>query len=140
MKSIQVDYHTKETWWKRRHEEYMLCICCICGSTTECHATDTGYVGPLVQDTMGLSFKGSLCILGRKYIVCVSTWSGRQSLLYCCMEITSLFKHSSHCKKGGVQVTLGCPFLVFSTSTSVFAQNFGVCSAHSGVDAKSLQC
>ena len=38
------------------------------------------YVDPLVHETMGLCFTGSLCILGTKYIACVSILCGTASL------------------------------------------------------------
>ena len=53
----------------------------VCGCSILFRCPDAVCVGPFVHETMGLSFTGSLCILGMKYIVCVSTllvagWSG----------------------------------------------------------------
>ena len=53
----------------------------ICGCNNLAIYPDAVYVGLFVHETVGLSFTGSLCILGTKYIVCISILHGSTSSL-----------------------------------------------------------
>ena len=43
-------------------------------------------VGPDVHETIGLIFKGVLCILGKKYIVCMEVSVGKANCSCVCMS------------------------------------------------------
>ena len=56
----------------------------MCGCKSLSKKADAVQVGPFVHEIMGLIFTGFLQSLGRKYIVCVNVFSGKNSRLNCC--------------------------------------------------------
>lgn len=74
---------------------FVMCdlTCCMCGWSHLSRKADAFSVGPFVAETIGLTLSGSLCILGRKYIVCVSTLLGGASRVYWWLVMTPSFLH-----------------------------------------------